>query len=284
VRSSQKPHQQHFFKNWVLEHWDLVDRLAQRRFVSESLSEEAGLYVMNRLAQDDWHLLRGHRGSARLKTYFSAVVYNLLEDFARKKFGRVRPPSWIRKLGGIWLLLYRFMCLERYEYAEATSLAADRYGHLRQNQIEQMADRILAEIPGCGKVQFSEVSLNEEHHGGVSAQPSTQEIAEKKERELLMKGLHDLFFGPDPDLSQAEPLLQLLDCPVDLKADERLLLTLCHVEGVSVSEAGKKLGLNRFQAHGKLRRLYGRLRRTFDSAGCGEELRLLLAERTDTKR
>ena len=177
MTSSQGRKQHHFFKNWAIEHWDLVDRLARRRFVEESLGEEAALYVMNLLDKDDWQIMRGYRGRARLTTYFSAVVYNLLEDFSRKKFGRVRPPSWLRKLGGIWLLLYRFMCLERYNYSEATSLAADRYRHLRQNQIEQMADRILAEIPDCGKVQFSEVSLNEERHGGVSAHPSSQEVA-----------------------------------------------------------------------------------------------------------
>lgn len=283
VTNEGKQKQHHFMKQWVVEHWELVDRLARRRFVHESLSEEAGLYVVKKLEQDDWRQLRNFRGSASLRTYFSSVVYNLLEDFAREKFGRVRPPLWLRRLGGIWLLLYKLMCLERYDYSEATNLAADRYQHLDQDQIDRAADRILGEIPNCGKIQYSEVALDEQLSSGVSVQASSQEIAEQREREQIMKGLHDHFFGPDPDLKKSKPLLKLLDCPVELQADERLLLTLCHVDGLSVSAAGKKLGLNRFQVHGKLRRLYGRLRRAFELAGCSEELRLLLDQRTDTK-
>ena len=275
---------QHFFRNWVLDHWELIDRLARRRFSVETLSEEAALFVMNRLEKDEWELLRSYRGSARLKTYFSSVVYNLLEDFARERFGRVRPPLWLRKLGGIWLLLYRLMCLERYSYSEATNLAADRYQRFRFGQIELMADRILGEIPDCGKAQYREQSLDEHGHGRYSGLASSKNIVEARERERIMKALHDQFFGPDPDLTNAKPLNELIGCMVELKGDERLLLTLCHVEGYSVTESGKKLGLNRFQAHGKLRRLYARIRQTFESAGCSEELRLLLEESTDTKR
>ena len=208
------------------------------------------------------------------------MVYNLLEDFARNKFGRVRPPLWLKKLGGVWLLLYRLMCLERFTFSEAAHLAADRYLHLGRDQIELMAERILGEIPNCGKAQHQEVSLDEQHHEAVSVHGSSYEVVEEQERERIMKGLHDLFFGPDPDVSTSNALFELLGCRVDLKGDERLLLTLCHVEGLSVAAAGKKLGLNRFQAHGKLRRLYDRLRKAFESAGCSEELRILL----DTKR
>jgi DNA-directed RNA polymerase specialized sigma24 family protein len=279
VRDNREQKTHLYFQKWAVEHWELVDRLAQRRFVSESLGQEAALFVMERLEKDEWKLLRGYRGSARLKTYFCAVVYNLLEDFARNKFGRVRPPLWLKKLGGIWLLLYRFMCLERVTFSEAVHLAADRYHQVSLDQVELMAERILGEIPTCGKTQYQEVALDEQLHGAASAQGSSQEVAEEREREQIMKGLHDHFFGSDPDLNTSKALFDLLGCDVDLKADERLLLTLHHVEGLSVAAAGNKLGLNRFQAHGKLRRLYGRLRKAFESAGCSQELQLLL----DTK-
>ena len=167
---SQEQKQHHYFKRWVVEHWELVDRLALRRFVGEPLSQEAALFVMDRLEKDDWELLRCYRGNARLQSYFSSVVYNLLEDFARRKFGRVRPPLWLKKLGGIWLLLYRLLCLERFSIAEAAHLAADRYQHLDRDQIELMADRILGEIPTCGKTQYQEVSLDEQREQSLLLQ------------------------------------------------------------------------------------------------------------------
>ena len=209
MRGSEEQKPYLYFKKWAVEHWELVDRLAQRRFASESLSQEAALFVMERLEKDEWKLLRGYRGSARLKTYFSSVVYNLLEDFARNRFGRVRPPSWLKKLGGIWLLLYRLMCLERYTFSEAAHLAADRYHHFGRDQIELIAERILGEIPTCGKTQYQEVSLDEQRHGAVSPQSSSHMVAEEKEREWIMKGLHLLFFGPEPGPGRSKALFDL---------------------------------------------------------------------------
>lgn len=284
VSSGEVQGGQQFFKNWALSNWGLVDRLARNRFKDEVLSEEAALYVLERLEQGEWSLLRKYRGKARLKTYFSSVVYNLLEDFARVRFGRVRPPLWLRKLGGIWLSLYRMLCLERYPYSEATNRAADRYEHLDLDQIERVADSILAALPSCGTHQYLEEPLDEQGPGQPSNPASVQDTVEDKERQLVMKALHDHFFGPVIDHERSRAIIGLLGCSTELKPEERLLLTLCHVEGLGVAEAGKKLGLNRFQAHGKLRRLYGRIRKSFAAGGRVDELRLLLEEDKDTNR
>ncbi len=271
-----------FLRRWVLNHWDLVNRLAGRRFNDAITAEEAALYVMEMLAKNDWAVLRNHRGSARLKTFFASVVYNLLEDFSRKRFGRVRPPLWLKKLGGIWLLLYQLLCLERLSYLEATGRAAERFERFSDGQIESMADRILAEIVTCGSPQSQQEQLNEDLHGG-SLSRSAETRLEEKERALVFASLQSQFFGTAAGEEIGQALSELARCPVELTGEERLLLRLCHVEGFSVSEAGKKLGLNRFQAHGKLRRLYKRIRKTFESGGRDEALRSLLEAESDTK-
>lgn len=266
---------------WALKHWDLVNRLAGRRFGDDIMAEEAALYVMEMLEKDDWAALRSHRGGTRLKTFFASVVYNLLEDFSRKRFGRVRPPLWLNKLGGVWLLLYRLLCLERLSYLEATSRAAERFQHVSTGQVESAADRILGEIVSCGSAQFQQEQLKEDRHAGTSGR-SAESRAEEEERALVLAGLHHQFFGTAPEGKTEEALSRLANCSIELSSEERLLLKLHHVEGLSVSEAGKKLGLNRFQAHGKLRRLYKRIRKRFESAGHGETLRLLLETTPDT--
>lgn len=273
-----------FYRTWALNHWQLVNRLAQRRFASDILAEEAALYVMTQLEKNDWQVLRNYRGTARLQTFFSSVVYNQLEDFARTRFGRVRPPLWLRKLGGIWLLLYRLLCLERYSYVDATNRAADSYEQMQFNQIELMADRILGEISSCGKAQYHQESIDEQELADSRDLVSGQDIAEEKERKLFLAALHDYFFGNEPDTQKMEALTRLTGSPVELKPEERVLLKLCHVEGFSVAEAGRKLGLSRFQVHGKMRRLYKRIRQSFEEGGCGAEIRLLLEEDTDTKQ
>jgi len=270
-----------FVQRWALNHWDLVNRLADRRFSDDIVAEEAALYVMEMLEKDDWLVLRNHRGSARLETYFASVVYNLLEDFSRKRFGRVRPPLWLKKLGGIWLVLYRLLCLERLSYLEATSRAAERFSNLSDAQVESIADRILGEIVSCGSAQYRQESLDDGVFGEVSSQ-SAESRAEEEERAMVFAGLHHHFFGGAPEGETGEALSRLANCSIELSSEERLLLKLHHVEGFSVSEAGKKLGINRFQAHGKLRRLYGRIRKAFEAEGHGESLRLLLEAKPDT--
>lgn len=271
-----------FLGRWVLNHWDLVNRLAGRRFSDDILAEEAALYVMEMLEKNDWAILTSYQGSARLETFFASVVYNLLEDFSRKRFGRVRPPLWLKKLGGAWLLLYRLLCLERLSYLEATSRAAERFQHFTVGQVEAMADRILAEIISCGSPQSRQEPFIESLHG-EPAGSSTEHRLEEKERALVFASLQRQFFGSEGGEETGRALSRLADCPIVLTSEERLLLRLCHVEGFSVSEAGKRLGFNRFQAHGKLRRLYKRIRKAFESAGHGDALRTLLEAEPDTK-
>ena len=112
------------WREQALAHWEMINRMAGRRFVQAELAEEAALYVMDGLAQDDWSRLRAFTGRSTLATYIGALTLRLLEDFARTRFGRVKPPLWIRRLGGIWMTLFRLLCLERFSPDEA--VATDR--------------------------------------------------------------------------------------------------------------------------------------------------------------
>lgn len=281
--NSGKDQQQHdFFRNWSLKHWDLLNRLARRRFPDETLAEEAALWVLERFEAEAWQKLADYRGGASLRTYFSSVVYNRLEDFARKRYGRVRPPQWLKKLGGIWLYLYRLLCLERYAYADAIYRTADRYPQFKTDQIEPAADQILGAIPTCGQMQGQEVEFSDGDLKSESA--SAPRMLEGKERELFLAGLYQMVIGTSVNKDQISAMAPLADCSIELTSEDRLLLKLCHQEGLSVTNAGKKLGLNRFQAHGKMRRLYKRIRDMFERTGCDDEIRLLLDSDENTTR
>lgn len=274
--------QYEFFRTWSLKHWDLVNRLARRRFADEVMAEEAALWVLDRLEAQRWRKLAEYRGGAGLKTYFSSVVYNLLEDFSRQRFGRTRPPLWLKKLGGIWVYLYRLLCLERHSYDDAVHHARDRYPQLQARQIEPLADQILGAIPSCGQNRGQDVELSEADLKTESQ--SAPMILEDKERQQFLEGLHRMVFDGTVHQHTMHLLTRLTECPIELTAQERLLLTLHHREGLSVAEAGRKLGFNRFQAHGRMRRLYKRIREQFEQAGCRDEIRRLLEPGDDTTR
>jgi DNA-directed RNA polymerase specialized sigma24 family protein len=258
----------------------MINRMAGRRFVQAELAEEAALYVMDGLAQDDWSRLRTFTGRSTLATYIGTLTLRLLEDFARTRFGRVKPPLWICRLGGIWMTLFRLLCLERFSPDEAVALIGNR----QPGQIEaaeEAAYRILGELPSCGEHQGEQRELREFNEETAlpdgEAECSTQEKqVEREERQQLFTLLGRVIF--DEAASEADPRLveRVAAAGISLEPKERLLLKLCYRDGVAVAEAGRMLGWNRHQVHGRLRRLLERLRQDLANAGLDEELRLLL--------
>ncbi len=99
----------------------------------------------------------------------------------------------------------------------------------------------------------------------------------KNERRILFKLLFKGVVTGEKSQSPAErSFMAILETPIRMSAEERLLLKLCFQDELSVTRAGEMLGLNANQSHGKLRRLLVRLRDEFDRAGIGDELRGML--------
>ncbi len=261
----------------ALAHWDQINRMAGRRFQQAALAEEAALFVMDGLARDDWRRLQAFTGRSTLATYMGALTLRLLEDFARVRFGRVTAPRWIRRLGGIWLMLFRLLCLERFSPDEAVALVGNRHPSTAQ-AAEKAAYHILGEIPSCGEHQGEATEFCEE----TTLPPSEEDCSvqehqlEQKQRTQLFAILGRILFDATHKDMAPRLLERLTGAEISLTPQERLLLQLCYRDGVAVAEAGRMLGLNRHQVHGRLRRLLDRLRQDFAAAGLEEELRLLL--------
>ncbi len=261
----------------VIVHWEMINRMANRRFQQATLAEEAALFVMDGLAQDDWRRLQAYTGRSTLATYIGALTLRLLEDFARSRFGRVKAPLWIRRLGGIWTMLFRLLCLERFSPDEAVALVADRQPGTA-GAAEEAAYRILGEIPSCGRHQSESTEFCEETTLPPAEDTCSiqEQQVEQEERSQLFTLLGRIIFDGAHDDSNPRLVERLMGAGIRLAPQERLLLQLCYRDGVAVTEAGRMLGLNRHQVHGRLRRLLERLRQDFASAGMEEELRLLL--------
>jgi hypothetical protein len=269
------------WKEKAMSHWGLINRLANRRFTSDVIAEEAALFVINGLEDNNWQRLRDFSGNASLATYLSTLTYRLLEDFARKKFGRLRPPLWIQNLGGVWALLFRFLCQERLPVGEAVEHVRVRMPTEERADIEDSARTICAEVTDCGRHQDMEVPLEEEHDCSDSKAESQQHL-EEADRNLFFAALFKGVLDADRDDGIAGSITGSLACVITtgvrLEAEERLLLKMCFRDSIGVTEAGRMLGMNRHQVHGRLRRLLARLRSDFEKIGISGELRILLEE------
>jgi len=263
------------WKKKALAHWDLINRLAVRRFGAAPLAEEAALFVMDSLAADSWKRLQAHSGGGSFKSYLASLSWRLLEDFSRKRFGRIRPPLWVKKLGGIWSVLFALLCLERLSVSDAVESALCRCPACEKGDLEDAAFRLLGRIPHCGKHQSLEVSLDEtEAAGDLTDYPEL--LLEKDEQSCLFAGLFGQLTGGDYDVQVPEKFSLLLKKGITLRPEERLLLKLLYQDNVGVARTGTLLGLNRDQVNGRVRRLLARLRVDFQNMGLEEELLELL--------
>ena len=258
-----------------LAHWEQINRLAVRRFGATSLAEEAALFVMDSLAADSWRRLKEHTGKGSLKSYISSLSWRLMEDFSRKRFGRVRPPLWIKKLGGKWPMLFALLCLQRLSLAEAVESLFSRFPAWEKEEIDEAALTILTRIPHCGKQQGLEQRY-EGDEGGADAGGSPERLLEKDEQQHLFTAIFGHLVGIEGDCLMPESFTTVLREGVELLPEERLLLRLLYQDNVGVRQAGKLLDLNRDQVNGRLRRLLARLRNTFQEMGLESELLELL--------
>lgn len=265
------------WKEKTLQHWERINRMASHRFGEGACAEEAALFVMDGLEANNWHRVQSFAGNASFPSYIMALTSRLLEDFARKRFGRVRPPLWIKTLGGIWDKLFTALCLERLNTAEAVEVVSQRQFLSNKSEIEEAASELLGRIPDCGKRTGAEVVYDEESPPEeCSDEGGRLNKAEEKDKQHLFAQIFEIICSKPADQVSTHFERNIGRLKVDLNPAERLLLKLCYQDGLTVSQAAKLLGMTRFQAHGKMRRLLQRIRTEFERVGLAQEIKTLL--------
>lgn len=255
----------------VTANWELINQQARRRFGDSTLAEEAALAVLDGLLQDGAKRMKSYQGRGVPRAFLAAVSWRLLEDFARSRFGRKRAPGWIRQLGGIWEKLYTLLCLERFDITDAVMAIA---GDVEAKRTEEAAWTIRQRIEDCGSHQALEVDLDEEKLSGAESSVSPAQVEEQQKDELFRHLFLVLTDLPQERIEKESTKLARLN--LSLTAEERLLLRLCFVDELSVTRAGEMLGINRFQAHGRIRRVLAKIRDELGRAGLDSELLELL--------
>ena len=265
------------WKERTLAYWGTINHMAVRRFGEGALAEEAALAVIDGLRADNWRRVSAYNEKATFATFIRTLTTRLLEDFARKRFGRVRPPLWVKTFGGIWEKLFTALCLERIPLADAVEIVAQRQAAMKKTEIESAAFQLLARIPDCGKHQGLEVAYEEEHvSGGDHVEDLLDHSVEEQQKKELFEAIFQLVLG-ETEFEVSDSLLNKLNqLNISLSPEEKLLLKLCYQEGLGVAKAGEMLGMSRFQVHGKKRRLMARLKEEFERTGLAGELRPLL--------
>lgn len=240
-----------------------LDRLAARRFGEGGLADEAAFYVLEQLSADDWSLLNAFKGQAKPETFLNTVTGNLLEEFSRRRFGRARPPEWLRRAGDVWVALWRLICLERRDIESVVQ--GYSVGDLRDPQeIRRVIKTIRTRLPWCG-VSNREIAVNTDgmdEEDDIAPEEGIPDLR-SPDRVLSARNYRELLWMVGSLLSD-EPSQE--DLPVDLCDDgigvagyaerlsrfrhglrlsdeERILLRMVYQDGYKRTAVAEALGM-----------------------------------------
>lgn len=271
-----------YFKKQVFRNWNFLENLAGKRFPHENLAHEAFLYLVNRLEEGEWERVRAFRGDSGFKTFLAVVSRRIFEDFSREKFGRFRPPQWLKKQGVLFVEVFRMLCHERLSVSDVVHTLADPRQGLRDPAVvEEAVAVILARITDCGQYRGEPLPTDMETlESHQNLHPELHQLTPEAYLSALERvGLidligHCLIYGSsDTGQDRLRPLVQDFLSRLKMTSEERLLLKAVYQDGLTVSGAGRLLGWNRNQASGRHRRLMERIHGALEQSGLARELK-----------
>tara|TARA_R110001599_G_scaffold353442_1_gene592233 strand:- start:1019 stop:1933 length:915 start_codon:yes stop_codon:yes gene_type:complete len=264
-----------------------IDKLSRIRFGDETLAEESTSYVLERLSEDNWKRCKTFQGRSKPSTFLISLTSNLIEEFARKKFGRLRPPVWLKQQGDLWVKIWQAICLER----QMLQTVIDRFCHNAMSTsktIQAIVVTIKSRIPACGQ---SSIGICNTLDGDVESLSDSLDIVSKtkqssmKLEDQIQKSCFYLVssvfntstdnFSNNMELrtqayqfqgnkSLSDQLLKL-QSELRFTSEECLLLKMVFVEGYSQSKASISIGLPPHKGGRIINNALNRMREVFQS-------------------
>lgn len=254
-----------------------LDRMALKRFGRQVIADEAVNHVLERLSADNWAALDGYGGKSRPMSYLNVVAANFLEEFARSKFGRPRPPVWLKRNGHLWVSIWRQVCLERQLTGQVIfNRTSD---DCSRAYIEDIIRVIKARMPWCG-VKHREIPADYLDTGEPDAEPQPEGDAPGEDNpleELLL--VIRLLIDPDAGIrgeagvsaGEIRDLVSRLRESAALSDQELLILRMVFIERIKQGVVAANFGLKPYQLSKQLKALMGRLRAGLEASGFNRE-------------
>jgi RNA polymerase sigma factor (sigma-70 family) len=268
-----------YFGQLVLEHWGKINKWAQERFRDSNLALEAADYVLEKLQEESWGRVQQYRGTGSFLAFLRVTAKNLLEEFARKKFGRVRIPSWVKSQGSLAVRIFKLLCWEHLSRTDVVEVLRNEVpGDQDIQSINQTISNIFSRKLDCGNPTepTESLSLNEAPEVSVTPEPH---ILSPTEQGDIINAVYELVTGSgenkDPTLEPVAQALANLKERLMLSEQDKLLLRMVYEDGMKVSKAGQCLGLSVTTVHNRMRALRRELVEAFDAAGMTEVIREL---------
>jgi len=217
----------------------VIGWVGRRRGLSADENEEFRSRVLVRLVENDYDVLRKFRGLSSVQTFLVTVIQRLLLDYIAQERGRWRPSAAALKRGTLAVELEKLMVRGRRSFEEAFAALSARHGEaLDRDELFRLA----AELPLRRATTLVPLELVE--HLAAQGQSAEKELGRIRHVEQSAR------------LSAA-----LRDALADLPAEDRLLIRLRYVEGLTVAQLARSFGGNQVALYRRFEKIQERLRK-----------------------
>lgn len=224
----------------------VVRHIASRRNLSSQDVEEFEAQVHLKLIDDDYAVLRRFEERSTLSTYLITVIQRAFLDYQVRRWGRWRPSSAARRHGPLAVELERLMHLEGRSFENACAvLSSCRGAPVDLGRLTRIL-AILPSRPATRRATGAEMLLEMPAPDGQA--DTGLRVSERQET-----------------ARRAETLLG--EAIGRLTPEERVLVRLSFVEGLSVAKIAATLGLDQRRLYRSIERCLATMREYMERRG-----------------
>lgn len=234
-----------------LAHMRLIDRVIEHsvrryHFRREEV-EDFTSTVKIKLIEDNYEVLRQHRGQSSLATYLSVVIKRALLDYLNHLWGKWRPSAEAERLGETAVWLEELLVREGYSFEEACQI-------LRLNRKLDVSVQELAELAVRLPVRLPRKKEDEEWLSLLESGDHADDRALERERAARRQ----------------EILTALREALSDLPSEDRVIIELKR-KGVRVVRMAPMVKVEQMELYRRINKIQVTLRKALETRGIRRE-------------
>lgn len=237
----------------------LIDRIVlqvgRKNGLDTNACEEFRGVVYERLIENDYRILRQHRGAEVATSYLILVIRNLYSDFYRSQKGRWRPSAAAKRAGEVGVILDELLNKKKLSFEEAYQTIRSQY----LNQGGTPPDReSIAEIAGQLKAR-PRPSVTTPGH----------EILEAVAVETATPA--DAFHKTELGGIRQQISRIIRDAMTDMSSELLLVFRMVFEDDHSISSVARVIGKKRAWVDNQIKQELQRIRQRLNHAGIADE-------------
>ena len=247
----RRPQKRADTKAAFIEHLPLIERVAEsacrRAGLPPQEAEDFASRVKVKLIDDDYAVLRKHRGDSRLSTYLTTVIHNQFKDYCNHKWGKFRYSAAAERLGADAKALERLLVIDGYELEPAIEI-------LKRNHQVETSRRELREFAARLPRRRARQFVGEE----ALAQRASEAPEADAERRV----------ADGERAAAAARVEEVLQTALEtLSAQDLLVLKMYYRDGYTVASIAAALRLEARPLYTRREKCHAALRAAFESRG-----------------